>query len=389
MYLKKRYVTAMWVAVGVLGVGLLAQEPSPAGKPKPAAQAQPATPSNPAKSSQTVLPVSPAAPSSEAPSSKDTVGPDEVVLTIGPDEITRSSFELIKQGLPAQHKRLSQQWGDRLFANNYAAFRGLALLAKQEKLDQTLQFKGQLQFMRVQLLAGLAVQRLQDKAQQISREEMKAYYDEHRAEFEQAKVKSIFVAFKPQAKPAAGASATEQEAPKPRTEQQALARTEELRQQLLAGADFSALAKDHSDHKESAQKGGDLGTVRKNQLPASLAKVVFSLKPDQISEPVKEGQGYYILQTQEIRAVTLNEAGANIRRTLQQQKFFQAMEQVKQEFPVVLNEKFFGPQATQSPTPGTARPVTTGVAPAKPGSVAIPAPDAKTAPAPKPKPEKK
>ena len=198
-------------------------------------------------------------------------------------------------------------------------------------------------------------------------------------------MKSIFVAFKPQPKPAAVASASEEEAPKPRTEQQALARAEELRQQLLAGADFSALAKAHSDHKESAEKGGDLGTVRKNQLPASLAKVVFSLKPNQISEPVKEGQGYYILQTQEIRAVTLNEAVATIRGTLRQQKFLQAMEQVRKEFPLVLNEKFFGPQATQSPTPGTARPVITGVAPAKPGSVAIP----KTAPAPKPKPEKK
>ena len=392
MHLSKSYIAATWVAMGALGVALLAQEPAAAGKSQPAAQASPATPSNPAKEPQTVPPASPAAPSSKAPSSEDTVGPDEVVLTIGSEKITRSRFELIKQGLPSQYGTLVQRWGDRLFANNYAAFRGLALLAEGEKLDQTPQFKGQIQFMRIQLLASLAIQRLQAKAQQISQEELKAYYDAHQDEFEQAQVKAIFVAFKPQAKPTTGASATEQEAPKARTEEQARARAEELRQQLLAGADFATLAKAHSDHKESAQKNGDFGTVRRNQLPGGLATAVFSLKPNQISELVKEGQGFYILQAQDIRSVTLAEAVATIRGILRQQKFLQAMEQVKQKFPVVLNEKFFGPQAAQTRAPGgTARPVITGVAPAKPQAAGVPQPSAQAAPAATPaaKPEKK
>ena len=300
---------------------------------------------------------------------------------IGPEKITRARFEQIKQGLPAQYGGLAQKWGDRLFANNYAVFRGLAMIAEGEKLDQTAQFKGQLQFMRIQLLASLAVQRLQAKAQQIRQEELKTYYDADQAEFEQARVKSIFVSFNPKAKPAAGPSTTEQETPKTRTEEQALARADELRQQLLAGADFAALAKAHSDHEESAKKGGDLGTVRRNQLPGGLADVVFSLKPDQISEPVKEGQGYYILQAQDIRAVTLDEAAAGIRSTLQQEKFLQAMEQVKQQFPVVMNENFFGPQAAQPAAPGPAQPVITGVAPAGPGAAAAPPSGSPAAPA--------
>ena len=267
------------------------------------------------------------------------------------------------------------------------------MIAEGEKLDQTAQFKGQIQFMRIQLLASLSVQRLQVKAQQISQEELKTYYNAHQAEFEQARVKGIFVSFNSKAKPAPGASTTEQEAPKTRTEEQALARADELRQQLLAGADFAALAKAHSDHKETAKKEGDFGTVRRNQLPGGLSKVVFSLKPDQISEPVKEGQGYYILQAQDIRAVTLDEATASIRSNLQQEKFLQAMEQVKQQFPVVLNEKFFGP--AQAPAlGGSAQPVITGVAPARPGTTGAAQPAAQAPPAattaakPEKKPEK-
>ena len=380
MHLSRRYVAATWVATGVFAVGLLAQALVPAGKSEPAAQARPATPSDPAKEPPTVPPASPAAPSSKAPPSEDAVGPDDVVLTIGPEKITRARFEQIKLGLPPQYGGLAQKWGSRLFANNYAAFRGLAMLAEGEKLDQTAQFKGQIQFMRIQLLASLAVQRLQAKAQQISQEELKTYYDEHQAEFEQARVKGIFVAFSPQAKPAAGGSAAKQETPKTRTEEQARARAEELRQQLLAGADFAALAKAHSEHKESAKKAGDFGTVRRNQLPGGLSKVVFSLKPDQISEPVKEGQGYYVLQAQDIRAVTLDEAAATIRGTLRQQKFLQAMEQVKQEFPVVMNEKFFG-AAQASALGGSAQPVITGVAPARPGAAAAPPSGSPAAPA--------
>ena len=122
--------------------------------------------------------------------------------------------------------------------------------------------------------------------------------------------------------------------------------------------------------------------MRRKQLPASLAKVVFSLKPNEISEPVKEGPGYYILQAQDIRPVTLDEAAATIRRTLQQQKFLQTMQKVKQEFPVVLNEKFFGQQATQTRVPGTGRPVITGIAPAKPQAAGAPAPASPAAPVP-------
>jgi parvulin-like peptidyl-prolyl isomerase len=316
-------------------------------------------------------------------SPKDQVKPEEVVLTIGNEKITRSQFETIKAGLPPQYAAVPQQMGDKGFAGAYAQFRGLAIEGERQKLDQTREFREQLNFLRTELLARLAVSAFSAKSQEINDQEIKAYYDSHTAELQQAKVKGIFVALNPPAipaAPAAGGAAAKAETPKARTDEEAKARAEELRKQILAGADFATVARENSDHQASAEKGGDLGTLRKGSLPPNLDKTVFALKPKEVSEPVKEGQGYYIFQVDEIRPVTLDEATASIRNTLQQQKMTTALERVKTDYPVVYNDKYFGEAPGQPGAP--ARPVITGVAPAQPGAAGVPAPAAKPAPAP-------
>lgn len=277
----------------VLGAGLLAQAPTPPAPPAgpPPTAAAPAPPQVP--TGIQTLPISP----------KDLVKPEEVVLTIGNEKITKVQFETIKAGLPPQYAGVPQQMGDKGFAGAYAQFRGLAIEGERQKLDQTREFREQLNFLRTELLARLAVTALSAKSQEVSDQEIKAYFDSHTAELQQAKVKGIFVALNPPAKPAApaaGGAAVKAEAPKARTDEEAKARAEELRKQILAGADFATVARENSEHQASAEKGGDLGTLRKGSLPPNLDKTVFALKPKEVSEPVKEGQGYYIFQVDEI-----------------------------------------------------------------------------------------
>lgn len=352
-----------------LATGLFAQAPAP-----PAAR--PATPPPPAAATPAPAQVPSGIPTLPI-TPKEQVKPDEVVLTIGNEKITRAQFEAIKSGLPPQYAAVPQQMGDKGFAGAYAQFRGLALEAEKQKLDQTPAFKEQLNFLRTELLARLAVSELSVNSQEVSENEIKAYYEAHKPEFQQAKVKGIFVALNPPAKPAApaGGAAAKAEAPKARTDEEAKARAGELRKQILGGADFGTVARENSDHQASAEKGGDLGTLRKGSLPPNLDKVVFALKPKEVSEPVKEGQGYYIFQVDEIRPVTMDEATATIRNTLSQQKMTAALEKVKTDYPVVYNDKYFS--EAQPPAGAPARPVITGVAPAQPGAAGVPAPAAK------------
>jgi len=83
-------------------------------------------------------------------------------------------------------------------------------------------------------------------------------------------------------------------------EQAARERIEQLRERLLAGEDFDAMAKEHS---ESATRGsgGLVGPVNVADLSADLQKLVAGMKPGDISEPIRVARGFQIfkLETRE------------------------------------------------------------------------------------------
>jgi peptidyl-prolyl cis-trans isomerase SurA len=63
---------------------------------------------------------------------------------------------------------------------------------------------------------------------------------------------------------------------------------------MKQGARFSAVARQFSQ-SASAAVGGDIGYMRPDQLPAELGKVVATLRPGELSAPVRSGGGYYLL----------------------------------------------------------------------------------------------
>jgi foldase protein PrsA len=73
------------------------------------------------------------------------------------------------------------------------------------------------------------------------------------------------------------------------------AKADELEAQLKDGADFGALAKKFSEDTGSKATGGKL-TISKGQTVAEFDKEAFSLKKNEISEPVKTQFGFHIIQ---------------------------------------------------------------------------------------------
>ncbi|HEY8287035.1 MAG TPA: peptidylprolyl isomerase [Chloroflexota bacterium] len=62
------------------------------------------------------------------------------------------------------------------------------------------------------------------------------------------------------------------------------------------GSNFAALAKKYSTDTGSAVKGGDLGFISKGQTVAPFDKAAYSLKINQISNPVKSTYGWHIIE---------------------------------------------------------------------------------------------
>ena len=80
----------------------------------------------------------------------------------------------------------------------------------------------------------------------------------------------------------------------PAQEDQVRQLAERLSVQMKQGARFSAVARQFSQ-SASAAVGGDIGYMRPDQLPAELGKVVATLRPGELSAPVRSGGGYYLL----------------------------------------------------------------------------------------------
>jgi peptidyl-prolyl cis-trans isomerase SurA len=69
-----------------------------------------------------------------------------------------------------------------------------------------------------------------------------------------------------------------------------------LRDRILAGEDFSALASVTSEDPGSASRGGDLGWSSPDTFDPEFETVLATLEPEQISEPFRTQFGWHIIQ---------------------------------------------------------------------------------------------
>ena len=106
------------------------------------------------------------------------------------------------------------------------------------------------------------------------------------------------------------------------------AKADDLYDQLKGGADFAALAKQHSEDTGSKANGGKL-TITRGQTVAPFDQTAFLLNKNAISRPVKTEFGYHIIQpladAKPAKVTPLKEVKASIRQQLQQTKKNEAM----------------------------------------------------------------
>lgn len=73
----------------------------------------------------------------------------------------------------------------------------------------------------------------------------------------------------------------------------------EVREEILAGADFTEQARTLSADRASAEGGGDLGWFERGDMTPALEQAAFSLAPGRLSEPVLTPFGYHIIKVME------------------------------------------------------------------------------------------
>jgi peptidyl-prolyl cis-trans isomerase C/foldase protein PrsA len=101
------------------------------------------------------------------------------------------------------------------------------------------------------------------------------------------------------------------------------AEAEELRKQIVQrGVSFEELARLHSLGPEAA-RGGDLGFFPRGRMPPTIEEVAFKLWPGQVSKVTPSPYGFHLfklIESRPARALPLEEASAEIERTLIQER---------------------------------------------------------------------
>jgi peptidyl-prolyl cis-trans isomerase D len=142
---------------------------------------------------------------------------------------------------------------------------------------------------------------------EIPDDEISAYYEEHPDEFQNPKTvqaRHILIKVDPNASAEDVAKAKE--------------RIEAILKKARDGQNFAELAKQYSEGP-SRDKGGDLGTFRREAMVKPFADKAFSMKAGEISDPVRTQFGWHIIKVEKVNEATktsLADAKQSIRKKL-------------------------------------------------------------------------
>jgi len=312
-------------------------KPSPATS-KPATQATPSSPGN--------------GVSGDAASSAD----NTVVMTVGDDKITAKEFDALIEALPDQYRTQARGPMKRQMAEQIARVKLLAAEARKRGLDNDKAVQARIQFQAENLLAGAAYNNMLQNAK-VDDAAMQKYFDSHKNEYETMQARHILIKFK-------GSPVPTKEGKQELTEEQALAKAQEIRKQLLAGSDFAALAKAESDDSGSGANGGDLGNFGHGQMVPAFEQAAFSLPLNQVSEPIKTQFGYHLIRVDKREAKSFDSVKGELQAKMKPEAARESVENLRKSSNVVLEESYFGPPAAVPPPSGAAGEGAAAIAPA-------------------------
>jgi len=259
---------------------------------------------------------------------------DAIVLSVGDDKFTRAQYENLIAQLPGQAQQAAQGPNKRKVAEQIAELKAMAQEARKRKMEQQ---PGVQQLIRLQVdqaLAGLLFKDIESNTK-TDDATVKAYYDAHKDQFEEAKASHILIRYQ-------GSSVPLRQGQKDLSQEEALAKATEIRKKLVTGGSFSDMAKAESDDTGSGANGGSLGTFGHGQMVPEFEKAAFTAPVGQISEPIKTQFGYHLIKVEERKSKTFDEVKDEIAKKIKPQQAQKSVEDIRKQSGITINEAYFG-----------------------------------------------
>ena len=189
----------------------------------------------------------------------------------------------------------------------------------------------------------------------VTPEEIGKYYAAHQSDFEEVRIYQVVIRKKPE-----GAK----EAIPGLTAEEAKTRAEEIRKAMSSGDDPKKVA-DQFQVANVVRVDAEPYPLRRGALRADMEKAAFELKEGQVSEVFDLPQSLLFFKVASHKVRELTDVSSQIENTLRQQKVNSAVDELKKNAKVWLDDSYFTPPS-QPGTQGAAKPPALPAVPATP-----------------------
>jgi peptidyl-prolyl cis-trans isomerase C len=154
-------------------------------------------------------------------------------------------------------------------------------IAKTRLLDQELIAAELNEFRKEMLISRYFEKFLKDN---VTEQAVQNYYNTHANDYEERRAHAAHILIRTNK----AMSETERKVK--------LTTAQEAYSKVQAGQDFGKVAKDYSEDKVSAKKGGDLGWLKEGSIDARFSKTLFALEPGTFTEPFETPFGFHVVK---------------------------------------------------------------------------------------------
>lgn len=240
----------------------------------------------------------------------------KVLAQVGEKELKQEDLQDFLASMPPEYAQQLAGLGEEVLLEELINQELIYQDAVERKLDESPVFKAEIEKISKEVLKGLAINEVLQKAEPTE-EEAKEHFEENKETYQEPeKVAASHILV------------------------DSLEKAQEIKKELDEGGSFSELALEHSSCP-SKDNGGALGLNERGRMVPEFEDVAFNLEVGDISEPVESQFGFHIIQVDnKVEAgemsfeVALPQVLEALRAANQQKIYTEYMEELQEKFPV-------------------------------------------------------
>jgi peptidyl-prolyl cis-trans isomerase C len=289
-----------------------------------------------------------AAQATSTPKAQSVPG-DRVVLSIGDQKMTAAEVEKLIQALPPAYRAFYSGSGKRLLATFIVRMKVLSAEAIKQKLDQQPDVALALETARESVLTDAAQKHIAESIT-VSNQELRDLYQKDKSLSEEVRIAHILIRTENAALKSGDPSHPGLPDPEARK------KLEDIRKQILAGANFAQMAKQYSEDAATAPYGGEMGFIQRDKIVPPIVNAAYALEPGQVSDLVVTPSGFEIIKVEQKRTKPIEEVRPALESQIRQEKATAIVQRLIAESGAFIDQEFFAAGQAQAQNPPSSPP---------------------------------